>query len=262
MIRRSTLLRTGRDSFFGRCRLVAKADFQSDDKRFRAVLVKPADVPTYVEYGAADIGIAGRDVIMESRADVLQPLDLNFGHCKIAVAGPENALRIHLVRHPTVRVATKYPRITLDYYNARGIPVEIIPLSGSIELAPLIGLADRIVDLVETGRTLKENGLEMLESHCGKLRAAFDQPRRLSDQTRRSACADSSSGEGTVMRIVDFTARIGLDVKSMHFLQPDDADKDVDKACRGNSSTTSGTGVTRRSVTTRNVSMSSISHRN
>jgi len=137
--------------------------FDSEDKRFRAVLVKPADVPTYVEYGAADIGIAGRDVIMESGADLLQPLDLSFGHCRIAVAGPNGARSINGSDHPTVRVATKYPRITLDYYNRRGIPVEIIALSGSIELAPLIGLADRIVDLVETGRTLKENGLEIVE---------------------------------------------------------------------------------------------------
>src|SRR5262245_12730400 len=140
-----------------------KLIFESEDKRHRAVLVKPADVPTYVEYGAADIGIAGRDVIMESGADLLQPMDLNFGHCKIAVAGLKGDSSINGTDHPTVRVATKYPRITLDYYNARGIPVEIIPLSGSIELAPLIGLADRIVDLVETGRTLKENGLEIFE---------------------------------------------------------------------------------------------------
>jgi len=140
-----------------------KLIFTSDDERFRAVLVKPADVPTYVEYGAADIGIAGRDVIMESCADLLQPLDLNFGQCKIAVAGPKGAHSINGSEHPTIRVATKYPRITIDYYNARGIPVEIIPLSGSIELAPLIGLADRIVDLVETGRTLKDNGLEIVE---------------------------------------------------------------------------------------------------
>ena len=140
-----------------------KLIFDSEDNRVRVVLVKPADVPTYVEYGAADAGIAGLDVIMESRADLLQPLDLNFGHCKIAIAGPMGAVSIDGSGHPTVRVATKYPRITLDYYNARGIPVEIIPLSGSIELAPLIGLADRIVDLVETGRTLKENGLEILD---------------------------------------------------------------------------------------------------
>src|SRR3989449_7617767 len=140
-----------------------KLIFDSEDKRFRAVLVKPADVPTYVEYGAADVGVAGRDVIMESRADLLQPLDLKFGHCRIAVAGPKGARSINGSDHPTVRGATKYPRITMDYYNARGIPVEIIALSGSIELAPLIGLADRIVDLVETGRTLKENGLEIVE---------------------------------------------------------------------------------------------------
>ena len=140
-----------------------KLIFSSDDDQFRVVLVKPADVPTYVEYGAADLGIAGRDVIMESRADLLQPLDLNFGHCKIALAAPRGVHSINGSDHPTIRVATKYPRITLDYYNARGIPVEIIPLSGSIELAPLIGLADRIVDLVETGRTLKDNGLEVVE---------------------------------------------------------------------------------------------------
>ena len=140
-----------------------KLIFDSENGKFRVVLVKPADVPTYVEYGAADVGIAGRDVIMESRADLLQPLDLNFGHCKIAIAGPKGARTISSPDQPAIRVATKYPRITMDYYNARGIPVEIIPLSGSIELAPLIGLADRIVDLVETGRTLKENGLEILE---------------------------------------------------------------------------------------------------
>ena len=140
-----------------------KLIFSSDDDQFRVVLVKPADVPTYVEYGAADLGIAGRDVIMESRADLLQPLDLNFGHCKIALAAPRGVHSINGSDHPTIRVATKYPRITLDYYNAHGIPVEIIPLSGSIELAPLIGLADRIVDLVETGRTLKDNGLEVVE---------------------------------------------------------------------------------------------------
>lgn len=140
-----------------------KLIFDSEDKRHRAVLVKPADVPTYVEYGAADVGIAGRDVLLETRADVLQPLDLNFGHCKIAVAGPKGTISGNGAGQPTIRIATKYPHITMDYYNARGIPVEIIPLSGSIELAPLIGLADRIVDLVETGRTLKENGLEVLE---------------------------------------------------------------------------------------------------
>jgi ATP phosphoribosyltransferase len=137
-----------------------KLIFDSIDGRYRVVLVKPADVPTYVEYGAADLGITGRDVLLETRADVLQPIDLKFGRCKIVLAGPKETSG-HT--HPTLRIATKYPHITMQHYNARGIPVEIIPLSGSIELAPLIGLADRIVDIVETGRTLKENGLEILE---------------------------------------------------------------------------------------------------
>jgi ATP phosphoribosyltransferase len=140
-----------------------KLIFESTDGKFSAILVKPVDVPTYVEYGAVDIGIGSRDLLMESGADVLQPLDLHFGYVKIAVAGPKGAHSINGSDQATVRVATKFPRITMDHFNSRGIPVEIIPLSGSIELAPLIGLADRIVDLVETGRTLKENGLEILE---------------------------------------------------------------------------------------------------
>jgi ATP phosphoribosyltransferase len=135
--------------------------FDSEGGRHRIVLVKPADVPTYVEYGAADAGIAGLDVLLESRADLIQPLSLNFGYCKIAVAGPATVGAVS--DRASLRVATKYPHITLEYFNARGIPVEIIPLAGSIELAPLLGLADRIVDLVETGRTLKENGLQIVD---------------------------------------------------------------------------------------------------
>src|SRR5262249_54090686 len=94
-----------------------KLIFDSTDKKHRVVLVKPADVPTYVEYGAADIGIAGRDVLLETRADVLQPLDLKFGYCKLAVAGPKN--QVTAGAQPTIRIATKYPRITMDHYNAR-----------------------------------------------------------------------------------------------------------------------------------------------
>jgi len=136
--------------------------FDALDGKHRVVLVKPADVPTYVEYGAADAGIVGVDVVIESRADLVQPLALNFGRCKLAVAA-QAGVTLSASENPTVRVATKYPHITMDYFNARGIPVEIIYLSGSIELAPLMGLADRIVDLVESGRTLKENGLEIVE---------------------------------------------------------------------------------------------------
>jgi ATP phosphoribosyltransferase len=136
--------------------------FDAKDSEHRIVLVKPADVPTYVEYGAADAGIVGADVVIESRADLVQPVVFNFGKCRLAVAGPAG-MTLSAAENPTVRVATKYPHITMEYFNARGIPVEIIYLSGSIELAPLLGLADRIVDLVESGRTLKENGLEIME---------------------------------------------------------------------------------------------------
>jgi ATP phosphoribosyltransferase len=139
-----------------------KLIFDATDGKHRVVLVKPADVPTYVEYGAADTGIAGLDVVLESRADLVQPLALDFGRCKLAVAAPKG-VTLGGSENPTVRVATKYPHIAMEYFNGRGIPVEIIYLSGSIELAPLLGLADRIVDLVESGRTLKENGLEIVE---------------------------------------------------------------------------------------------------
>jgi len=140
-----------------------KLIFDAEDGRRRIVLVKPADVPTYVEYGAADAGVSSVDVLLESRADLVQPVGLGFGFCRIAVAAKKGVSTLDGADRPTVRVATKYPHITMDYFNSRGIPVEIIPLSGSIELAPLVGLADRIVDLVESGRTLKENGLEIIE---------------------------------------------------------------------------------------------------
>ena len=136
--------------------------FDSADGECQVILVKPMDVPTYVEYGAADAGIAGRDVLLESGADVLQPLDLGFGRCQIAVAA-RNGESTPDGQRPIVRVATKYPRIALDHFNSKGIPCELIPLSGSIELAPLVGLADRIVDLVETGQTLRDNGMKIVE---------------------------------------------------------------------------------------------------
>jgi ATP phosphoribosyltransferase len=122
------------------------------------LIVRPTDVPTYVEYGAADIGIVGKDVLLEQDSDVYEPLDLRFGACRIAVA----ALRGEASRDglsSKIRVATKYPKITERYFNQHGVPVEIIKLYGSIELAPIVGLADRIVDLVETGNTLKAHGL-------------------------------------------------------------------------------------------------------
>ncbi len=134
--------------------------------RFKFFMVKPIDVPTYVEYGVADVGIAGRDVLLESSADVHQPLDLQIGICRMVVAGPKDTAKQNYRELSAVRIATKYPRFTTAYFTQRGVPVEIIPLSGSVELAPLLGLSDRIVDLVSTGKTLAENGLEIIEPIC------------------------------------------------------------------------------------------------
>lgn len=126
----------------------------------RFIFVKPSDVPVYVEHGIADCGVVGRDVLFESEADLLQPLSLELGACRIAVAAPAN---LPESGHTMLRVATKYPRIASRFFGERGQPVEIIELSGSVELAPALGLADCIVDLVETGRTLRENGLTVTE---------------------------------------------------------------------------------------------------
>lgn len=134
---------------------------EDEGGRYRFVFVKPADVPVYVEHGIADCGVVGRDVLLESGADVLQPLDLKIARCQIAVAAREGA---RAERAGVLRVATKYPRVAAAHFGARGVPVEIIGLSGSVELAPVTGLADCIVDLVETGRTLAENGLVVVES--------------------------------------------------------------------------------------------------
>ncbi|MFZ4986102.1 MAG: ATP phosphoribosyltransferase [Blastocatellia bacterium] len=136
---------------------------RSSDGAYSFVFVKPGDVPTYVEYGVADVGICGRDVLLESGADVHEPLDLQIGRCRIAVAGRRELLGEDYNLLATVRVATKYPRIATAYFHEKGVPIEVIPLSGSVELAPLLGLSDRIVDLVETGRTLQENGLEVID---------------------------------------------------------------------------------------------------
>jgi ATP phosphoribosyltransferase len=132
--------------------------------RYSFIFVKPSDVPVYVEYGVADAGVCGRDVLMESRADVHEPLDLRFGHCRLVVAGKQETASRDYNLLATARVATKYPRVTRDYFERRGVPVELIELSGSVELAPVLGLSDHIVDLVETGRTLRENGLVVIDT--------------------------------------------------------------------------------------------------
>jgi len=133
---------------------------EDESGAYRFVFVKPSDVPVYVEHGIADCGIVGRDVLLESGADLLQPLDLRIGYCRIAVAMREGNSRSAI---GALRVATKYPHIAATHFGSRGVPVEIIQLSGSVELAPVLGLADCIVDLVETGRTLAENGLTIVE---------------------------------------------------------------------------------------------------
>ncbi len=124
-----------------------------------AILVKAGDVPIYVEYGIADLGIIGKDVLLESAAEVFEPLDLGFGRCKLVVAGkPQDAEEDFRLRS-VLRVGTKYPKIARDYFDRLGIQAEIIALQGSVELSVLTGLADVIVDIVETGATLRENGL-------------------------------------------------------------------------------------------------------
>jgi ATP phosphoribosyltransferase len=132
-------------------------------QRYRFLLVKPMDLPTYVEYGVAGAGICGRDVLLEVEPDVHQPLDLGFGRCRLVLAGRAAGAIANHNMLSTARVATKYPRMAERYFRGQGLPVEVIFLSGSVELAPNLDLADTIVDLVETGRTLRENGLEVIE---------------------------------------------------------------------------------------------------
>jgi ATP phosphoribosyltransferase len=129
----------------------------------RFLLAKPGDVPVYVEYGAADLGIVGQDVLWESGRDVYEPLLLNFGRCRLVMAGLPVQAERNFRLATGLRVATKYPRLARAHFQEQGLSVEIIPLTGSIELAPLVGLADLVVDVVETGRTLRENGLVELE---------------------------------------------------------------------------------------------------
>jgi ATP phosphoribosyltransferase len=123
------------------------------------MIVRPSDVPTYVEYGAVDAGIVGADVLMEQATDVYEPLDLGFGACRLAVAAPESAVKRNGRSGVKLRVATKYPNLTERYFTQKGIAIEIIKLYGSVELAPLVGLADRIVDLVSSGKTLRAHNL-------------------------------------------------------------------------------------------------------
>ncbi|MHB9032694.1 MAG: ATP phosphoribosyltransferase [Anaerolineae bacterium] len=141
-----------------------KLVFYDASHALRFIMAKPVDVPTYVEYGAADLGVAGLDVLREGKRDLYEPLRLGFGKCRLVLAGPAEARGRNLRLVSNLRVATKYPRLALDYFYRQGISAEIIPLNGSVELAPGVGLADLLVDLVETGTTLRDNGLVELET--------------------------------------------------------------------------------------------------
>lgn len=143
-----------------------KLIFVNEERKVRFFLAKGPDVPTYVEYGAADIGVVGKDTILEENRRVYEVLDLGFGKCRMCVCGPSSAKEL-LQHHERIRVATKYPVIAKDYfYNKKHQTVDIIKLNGSVELGPIVELSDVIVDIVETGSTLKENGLEVLEEIC------------------------------------------------------------------------------------------------
>ena len=140
-----------------------KLIFVNEEYKLRFFLAKGPDVPTYVEYGAADIGIVGKDTILEEGRNIYEVLDLGFGKCRMCVCGPKDAKEL-LQHREQIRVATKYPKIAKDFfYNKKHQTVEIIKLNGSVELAPIVGLSEVIVDIVETGSTLRENGLEVLE---------------------------------------------------------------------------------------------------
>ena len=137
-----------------------KLVFENEAKGVRYFWVKPSDVAIYVERGAADIGVAGKDILLEYRPEVFELADLKKGKCRMAVAAPKT---FHDVKNNTLRVATKFCNIAREYYSAQGRDIDIIHLNGSIEIAPILGLSDVIVDIVETGTTLKENNLEVIE---------------------------------------------------------------------------------------------------
>ncbi len=162
-----------------------KLIFVNEESKLRFFLAKGPDVPTYVEYGAADIGVVGRDTILEENRNVYEVLDLGFGKCKMCVCGPQSAKEL-LQHHERIRVASKYPNIAKDYfYNKKHQTVDIIKLNGSVELGPLVELSDVIVDIVETGSTLRENGLAVLEEICPLSARMIVNPVSMQMQTER-----------------------------------------------------------------------------
>ena len=145
-----------------------KLIFTDETNKIKYILVKASDVPCYVEYGAADIGVVGKDTILEEGRSLYEVLNLNFGKCRMCVCGPESAREKLNSRVSSLKVATKYPNIARAYFkDVKKMAPDIIKLNGSIELAPIVGLSDVIVDIVESGKTLEENGLGVLEEVCG-----------------------------------------------------------------------------------------------
>ena len=142
-----------------------KLIFRDEGNTVSVILVKPSDVPTYVERGVADIGVVGKDTLIESNADLYEMLDLGFAKCRLCIAAPKEQTP-DAITNVNLRVATKYPNTAKAYYQAKGINIDIIKLNGSVELGPLVGLSDVIVDIVESGKTLVENGLEVKEDIC------------------------------------------------------------------------------------------------
>lgn len=142
-----------------------KLVFENPELKLRFMAVRATDVPTYVEYGCADVGVVGKDTLLEQGKDLYEPLDLKFGYCRLVVAEPKSLQESdNPLNWSNIRVATKYPNITERYFAAKGVQVELIKLYGSIELAPLVGLSERIVDLVSTGGTLKANNMVEVET--------------------------------------------------------------------------------------------------
>lgn len=182
---------TGLNEMFSHRRLL----WEEPEQGLRFMAIKPVDVPIYVEYGSADLGIVGRDILREEQRDVYEPMSLGFGRCRLVVAGPLEIQRENLHLRHSLRVATKYPHLTREHFLKRGVSVEVIGLSGSVELAPQTGLADLIVDVVQTGRTLRENNLFEIEeimiseaclivnraSHKLKLKEIDDLMKRIAD---------------------------------------------------------------------------------
>ncbi|MGE5554327.1 MAG: ATP phosphoribosyltransferase [Betaproteobacteria bacterium] len=181
---------------------------EDEDSGLSFLLVKPADVPTYVEYGAADLGVVGKDILWEAGRQVCELLDLGFGFCRLVVAAPRRAAGVDLRSLPyTPRIATKYPRIAEDYFARQGIQVEIVKLHGAIELAPGAGLAEAIVDLVATGRTLVENDLvpvaevgqatARLVANRISYKVAYDRIREMTERLRQTLAGQAGAGAGT-----------------------------------------------------------------